>query len=161
MFSLERRRECYRTLPKLCRSPYSRKDSNNYSNCRLRNPDTPETHNFFFTGGNFKSRRFTVKDANQWRQSWATVVCASTFNALMAATAKLHLLYVRYFRTRATDEHVTLIFYPKDAGNRFLRNLAVICKTIGVPPQKIWMSKCQFPFSCFIFQLVVLQDVSP
>lgn len=42
----------------------------------------------FFTGGNFKSRRFTVTEANQRTRSWATVLCSSTFNALVTATTK-------------------------------------------------------------------------
>lgn len=49
---------------------------------------------------------------------------------------KLHLLYVRYLRTRATDEHVTLIFYLKMPATGSSETF-VICKTIGVPPQKI------------------------
>jgi hypothetical protein len=158
MFSLEHRRECYRTLPKLCRSTYSRKDSNNYSDCRLRSTDMPETHNFFFTGGNFKSRRFTV--TNQWTRSWATVVRASTLTHSRQRLRRLHLLYVRYFEYQSNGRtcypHIPPLSCRQVPPKRWLST-----KLIGVPPQKIWMSKCQFPFSFLIFQLVVLQDVSP
>jgi hypothetical protein len=135
MLSLERCRECYRTLPKLCRSTYSRKDSNKYSDCRLRCPDTPEMQSFFSLAAGISSHvGLQLKKRTNGHDPEPPCHAPQRLTHSRQRLRRLHLPYVRYWRlTRATDEHVTLTL-PATGSSE---TLVVIYKTIGVPPQKI------------------------